>query len=165
MKRALFVIPLLVAIGGGLLWLRLFSSPLGAIVHGGTGRRPWSCCTATDRSAEDWLQFESKWSLPGNTELHYLQAPLRGPWSGRRGWWWLNLNGHVPEGEAFADYSRIHPAGIQIASRRVRDLSRARKEPIMLGGFSQGAMTSAEIAFHSDQELAGLILLSGTTVE
>ena len=26
-------------------------------------------------------------------------------------------------------------------------------------------MTSAEIAFHSDQELAGLILLSGTTVD
>ena len=52
----------------------------------------------------------------GEHQLVYPQAPLRGPWSGRRGWWWLNLNGHVPRGETFADYSRIHPAGIQVAS-------------------------------------------------
>jgi phospholipase/carboxylesterase len=36
--------------------------------------------------------------------------------------------------------------------------------PIVLGGFSQGAMVSAEIAFQTDQELAGLVLLGGTTV-
>ena len=52
-----------------------------------------------------------------------------------------------------------------MASRRVRAYLENVKEPIVLGGFSQGAMTSAEIAFHSDQELAGLILLSGTTVD
>jgi phospholipase/carboxylesterase len=36
--------------------------------------------------------------------------------------------------------------------------------PIVLGGFSQGAMLSGEIAFQTDQELAGLVLLGGTTV-
>jgi phospholipase/carboxylesterase len=71
----------------------------------------------------------------------------------------------VPRGETFADYSKVHPGGIQVASRLVRNYLEGVRQPIILGGFSQGAMTSAEIAFHSDQELAGLILLSGTTVD
>ena len=159
------MIPLLVAIAASLLWLRLLSAPLRAVVHGGSGPPALVLLHGFGSRAEDWLQFESKLALPANTQLIYLQAPLRGPWSGRRGWWWLNLNGHVPPGEAFADYSKIHPPGIQVASRLVRRYLADVKEPIILGGFSQGAMTSAEIAFHSDQELAGLILLSGTTVD
>lgn len=165
MKRSLLILPLLVVIAAGLLWLRMLTAPLRAIVHGGTGPPSVVLLHGYGSRAEDWLQFEPKWSLPGNTQLVYLQAPLRGPSSGRRGWWWLNLNGHVPRGEAFADYSKIHPAGIQVAARLVRNYLENVREPIILGGFSQGAMTSAEIAFHSNQELAGLILLSGTTVD
>ena len=167
MKRLVFAlsIALVLAIAPALVWLRILRAPVSAIVHGGSGPPSLVLLHGYGSRAEEWLQFESKWSLPGNTQLHYLQAPLRGPWSGRRGWWWLNLNGHVPEGEVFADYSKIHPAGIQMASRLVRAYLEHVKEPIVLGGFSQGAMTSAEIAFHSDQELAGLILLSGTTVD
>lgn len=165
MKRALLVIPLLLTTVVGLLWLRLLSSPLVAIVRGGGGPPALVLLHGYGSRAEDWLQFEPKLSLPGNTQLVYLQAPLRGPLSGRRGWWWLNLNGHVPPGEAFADYSKIHPGGIQVASRLVRNYLEDVRQPIILGGFSQGAMTSAEIAFRSSQELAGLILLSGTTVD
>jgi phospholipase/carboxylesterase len=158
-------IALVLAIAPALIWLRILRAPVSAIVRGGSGPPSLVLLHGYGSHAEDWLQFESKWSLPGNTQLHYLQAPLRGPWSGRRGWWWLNLNGHVPPGETFADYSRIHPPGIQLASKLVRAYLESVKEPIVLGGFSQGAMTSAEIAFHSHQELAGLILLSGTTVD
>lgn len=165
MKRLLLAVPLLAAITGALLWLRLMSAPLQAIVHGGSGPPSIVLLHGYGSRAEDWLQFESKLSLPGNTQLIYLQAPLRGPWSGRRGWWWLNLEGHVPPGESFADYSKIHPPGIQVASRLVRNQLEHIRQPIILGGFSQGAMTSAEIAFNSDQDLAGLILLSGTTVD
>ena len=168
MKRT-FLAALVAAFGAAivvaLVWLRMLTAPLTAVVHGGSGPPSLVLLHGYGSRAEDWLQFESKWSLPGNMQLHYLQAPLRGPWSGRRGWWWLNLNGHVPAGETFADYSKIHPGGIQVASRLVRNYLEDVKEPIVLGGFSQGAMTSAEIAFHSDQELAGLILLSGTTVD
>ena len=35
----------------------------------------------------------------------------------------------------------------------------------MLGGFSQGAMIAANIAFSSDQSLKALIILSGTVVD
>lgn len=167
MKRFINILSvgLIIAIVVALVWLRMLTAPLGAIVHGGSGPPSLVLLHGYGSRAEDWLQFESKLSLPGNSQLHYLQAPLRGPWSGRRGWWWLNLNGHVPPGETFADYSTIHPPGIQVAAKLVRDYLEDVKEPIVLGGFSQGAMTSAEVAFHSNQELAGLILLSGTTVD
>jgi len=164
-KRAFFVLVLVGFVLVTATWLWIQSAPLAKLERGGAGPPTVVLLHGYGSRAEDWLQFESKWSLPGNTQLHYLQAPLRGPWSGRRGWWWLNLNGHVPPGDTFADYSKIHPAGIQLASKLVRAYLEKVKEPIVLGGFSQGAMTSAEIAFHSDQELAGLILLSGTTVD
>src|SRR5262245_36055129 len=151
MKQTLLVAALVVAIVASLAWLSVLAAPISAIVHGGTGPPSLVLLHGYGSRAEDWLQFESKWSLPGNTQLHYLQAPLRGPWSGRRGWWWLNLNGHVPPGETFADFSKIHPPGIERASRRVRDYLENVKQPIVLGGFSQGAMTSAEIAFRSNQ--------------
>ena len=165
MKRTFLVAALVVAIVAALAWLSMLAAPISAIVRGGSGPPSLVLLHGYGSRAEDWLQFESMWSLPGNTQLHYLRAPLRGPWSGQRGWWWLNLNGHVPPGETFADYSRIQPAGIERAAKRVRDYLEKVKPPIVLGGFSQGAMTSAEIAFRSDQELAGLILLSGTTVD
>ena len=164
-KRSLLIVPLLVVIAAALAWLRLLSAPLQAIVHGGSGPPALVLLHGYGSRAEDWLQFEPKFSFPGSTQLIYLQAPLRGPWSGRRGWWWLNLAGHTPPGESFADFSRLHPPGIQVASRLVRKRLADVAQPIILGGFSQGAMTSAEIAFNSDQELAGLILLSGTTVD
>lgn len=164
MKRPLLFVLLLIAIAGALWWLRVMTAPLTAIVRGGNGPPSLVLLHGYGSRAEDWFQFESRFALPGNTQLVYLQAPLRGPWSGRRGWWWLNLEGHTPRGERFADYSKIHPAGIQVAAKLVRDRLKDIREPIVLGGFSQGAMTSAEIAFQTNQELAGLILLGGTTV-
>jgi phospholipase/carboxylesterase len=114
--------------------------------------------------AEDWLQFEDRWRLPPNTRRVFPQAPLRGPLTGQRGWWWLGLESYVKEEGQLPDMTNARPAGIKVASRLVRDLLATQKQPIILGGFSQGAMTSAEIAFQSDQELAGLILIGGTTV-
>ena len=66
-KRALLIIPLLVATVAGLLWLRLLSVPLGAIVHGGSGPPTLVLLHGYGSRAEDWLQFEPKLSLPGNT--------------------------------------------------------------------------------------------------
>lgn len=162
--RSLLVISLVILIGAGLVWLRASRAPLDAIVHGGGGPPSVVLLHGYGSRAEDWIQFESRFSLPPHTRLIYLQGPLRTPWSGRRGWWWLNLNGHKPPGEPFADYSKVHPRGIRVASRLVRNHLATIAQPIILGGFSQGAMTSAEVAFNSDQRLAGLILLGGTTV-
>ena len=53
--------------------------PLQAIVHGGSGPPSVVFLHGYGSRAEDWLQFEPKLSLPGNTQLIYPQAPLRGP--------------------------------------------------------------------------------------
>jgi phospholipase/carboxylesterase len=89
---------------------------------------------------------------------------MRGPISGSRGWWWLNIEGHIPEGERLPDFSTANPGGIKVASRLVREYLEDIDGPIVLGGFSQGAMLSGDVAFQTDQELAGVVLLGGTTV-
>ena len=37
-------------------------------------------------------------------------------------------------------------------------------EQLVVGGFSQGAMLSLDVALHTDRPLAGLVLLSGTLI-
>lgn len=145
-------------------WLWIQNAPLDTIERGGSGPPTLVLLHGYGSRAEDWLQFEPLWSLPLNTRRVYPQAPLRGPWNGQRGWWWLHLEGYVPPGERLPDMTHATPGGIKVAARLVRTLIAGQAGPIVLGGFSQGAMTSAEIAFQTDQELAGLILLSGTVV-
>ena len=164
MKRTFLVAALAVVIAASLLWLRTLTAPLESIVKGGTGPPTLVLLHGYGSRAEDWLQFEEKWQFPLNMRRIYPQAPLRGPHTGQRGWWWLNLNGNIPPGEFFADYTARNPGGIKVAARLVRDLIKDQPKPIVLGGFSQGAMVSGEIAFQTDQDLAGLILLSGTPV-
>jgi phospholipase/carboxylesterase len=163
-KRASLFVVLIVASGMAAAWLWMQRAPLDSIERGGSGPPTLVLLHGYGSRAEDWLQFEPLWSLPRNTRRVFPQAPLRAPWSGRRGWWWLHLERYVPKGERLPDMTHANPGGIKVASRLVRQLIAGQSGPIVLGGFSQGAMTSAEIAYQTDQPLAGLILLSGTTV-
>ncbi len=163
MKRILPVLALIVLVSAAALWLWARSAPLSAITRGGDGPPSLVLLHGYGSRAEDWLQFEDTWQIPANIRRVYPQAPWRGPGS-RRGWWWLRLESYVPEGGQLADMTTANPGGIKVASRLVRRLLEDEKPPIILGGFSQGAMTSAEVAFQTDQALAGLILISGTTV-
>lgn len=67
------------------------------------------------------------------------------------------------------DLSATRPPGLRPAADGVQDLlgaiARSPGGPIVLGGFSQGAMVASEVAFRSDTPLAGLVLLSGTVVD
>jgi len=164
MKRILPFLALIAFITFTSMWLWARSAPLASIAPGGIGPPTLVLLHGYGSRAEDWLQFEERWQLPAETRRLYPQAPLRGPLTGQRGWWWLRLESYVPAGEQLADMSKASPGGIKVASRLVRELVENEQQPLILGGFSQGAMTSAEIAFQTDQELAGLILLSGTTV-
>ena len=163
-KRASLFLILIVSSSLAAFWLWMQTAPLETIERGGSGPPTLVLLHGYGSRAEDWLQFEPIWSLPPNTRRVFPQAPLRGPWSGQRGWWWLHLESYVPKGQQFPDMTRANPGGIKVAARLVRELLEGQSGPIVLGGFSQGAMTSAEIAFQSDQDLAGLILLSGTVV-
>ena len=164
MKRVLPAAGLVLFVAAASIWLWSRSWPLSAITRGGDGPPTLVLLHGYGSRADDWAQFNQKWQLPAGTRFVFPQAPLRDPFNGARGWWWLHLEGYVPKGQSLADLSQANPGGIKIASRLVRELIKGEKQPLILGGFSQGAMTSAEIAFQTDQELAGLILLSGTTV-
>jgi phospholipase/carboxylesterase len=163
MKRALPLAVLVVFIASTSIWLWSRSAPLASLTRGGDGPPTLVLLHGYGSRAEDWLQFEEKWQLPNGTRRIYPQAPWRG-FGSLRGWWWLHLEGYVSKTGQYPDLSRTNPGGIKVASRLVRDLIAGEQQPLILGGFSQGAMTSAEIAFQTDQELAGLILLSGATV-
>ncbi len=157
------MLALVTFVSAAALWLWEQAAPLTAVVAGGDGPPTLVLLHGYGSRAEDWLQFENKWQLPAGTRRLFPQAPWRGP-GPRRGWWSLRLGSYVPEDGGPPDMSRANPGGIKVAARLVRDLIRSEQQPVILGGFSQGAMTSAEIAFQSDQQLAALILLSGTTV-
>lgn len=164
MKRAIPAAALLVFVAGAGTWLWLQIAPLNAIVRGGDGPPTLVLLHGYGGTAENWLQFVGHIQPPANARLVFPQGPLRGPGSGMRGWWWLNIDGHIPPGERMADFSIANPGGIKVASRLLRNYLKDIEGPIVLGGFSQGAMLSGEIAFQSDQALAALILLGGTTV-
>lgn len=164
LRRTLPAVVLLVFVAATSLWLWARTARLSTIERGGPGPPTLVMLHGYGSRAEDWIQFEERWQLPANTRRVFPQAPLRGPLTGQRGWWWLGLESYVPEEGQLPDLSKASRGGIKIASRLVRDLLATEPQPVILGGFSQGAMTSAEIAFQTDQELAGLVLLGGTTV-
>ena len=164
MKRVLLLTTCVTFVVVASAWLWVQTASLSAIVRGGDEPPTIVLLHGYGSRAEQWLQFETAIKVPNNGRMVFLQGPLRGPVSGSRGWWWLNIEGHIPEGERFPDFSIANPGGIKVASRLVRDYLKKIDGPIVLGGFSQGAMLSGEIAFQTDQPLAGLALLGGTTV-
>lgn len=163
MKRWSLLLGLIIVLAAAVTWLWVQVAALEATVRGGNGQPSLVLLHGYGSNAGDWLQFEHKLQVPQDGRMVFPQGPTRGP-NGARGWWWLNLEGHVPPGERYPDFSTATPGGIKVASQLVRTLLAKVPEPIVLGGFSQGAMLSGEIAFQTDQPLSGLVLLSGTTV-
>ena len=112
-----------------------------------------------------------EWPSPGR--FVFPQAPATtwapGAPAGGRAWWPLDLYGSISPGTTLPDLSRTRPPGLEPAARAVvallEHLSRRPGGPVVLGGFSQGAMVAAEVAYRSDVPLAGLVLLSGTPVD
>lgn len=162
-KRAFFIAILVVFVAVTAAWLWSRSAPLSALTRGASGPPTVVLLHGYGSRAEDWLQFEEHWRFPASTRRVYPQAPWRG-FGPHRGWWWLHLESYVRQDGRLPDMTTADPGGIKVASRLVQNLLKNEARPIILGGFSQGAMTSAEVAFGSDQDLAALILLSGTTV-
>ena len=66
------------------------------------------------------------------------------------------------------DYSKLAPDGLlpardtMISFLNELDGKLGFGNRLVLGGFSQGAMLSMDVALHSERPLAGLVLLSGT---
>lgn len=88
-----------------------------------------------------------------------------------RGWWPSDGTGRA---SALAsgvprDLSDFEPDGLQLARRQLSDLldslsAEAPGAPLILGGFSQGAMLAFDLALQSARPLAALVQLSGARI-
>lgn len=126
---------------------------------------------------QQWLPFAETIHIARETRFVFPQGPEvtvppDGPVGGRA-WWRIDLASFLRPGETVPDLSRARPAGLGPAATRIRRLLGDLKDrahsvlrgQTILGGFSQGAMISADVAFSTDEPLKALVLLSGTFVD
>ncbi len=165
-KAALMAI--LTVAGTSILWRP--QSQLTILRRGGKEPPTFVLLHGYASSAEHWVPFTRTISFPGRILLP--QAPDKiiradGLPEGRA-WWNLDLNEHSQTGNDGLDQQMENPLGLDRAARKVRSMLSAEGNsaafPFLLGGFSQGAMVSCQIAFASDEPLAALVILSGTPI-
>jgi phospholipase/carboxylesterase len=112
--------------------------------------------------------------VPREVRFVFPEAPLAPPEFadfGGRAWWMIDVAAMqmaAARGEK-RDRSNEHPPGLDRASDQLNGLLDVVEqdlgvggESIVLGGFSQGAMLSCDVALRSARKLGGLALLSTT---
>jgi phospholipase/carboxylesterase len=109
----------------------------------------------------------------GRCRYVFPAAPIALPLFGAgRAWWWVDLDARMrrqSQGAPAWDTAEV-PEGLVAARGLVTALMKEVRatmmsgEKIVLGGFSQGAMLSLDVALSSDEPLAGLVLMSGTHI-
>lgn len=106
-----------------------------------------------------------------NTRFVFPAAPLELPYqyAGGRAWWMIDLNRFesVLRAGRPRELTREIPPGLAPAREKMLALleklnQELSPKKLFLGGFSQGAMLSCDIALRSETPLSGLILMSGT---
>lgn len=107
----------------------------------------------------DYLDPEGNWTfyVPDAP----LEVPIGPQWMGR-GWFPISLR----DLEVGVDFTQVRPPGLDQSTNAVSDLIfHLNSKKLVLGGFSQGAMVATEIALTQPDDVAGLILLSGTLLD
>lgn len=123
-------------------------------------------------TGHDLVPLGQSLDVPASVRFVFPQAPLElGIYPGARAWWHIDLERlHRSLSEGRVDQAIEHePQGLATAHQQVMELiEQLRKEnpasPIAIGGFSQGAILAADIAFQTQTSLSGLVLLSTTIV-
>jgi phospholipase/carboxylesterase len=171
-RRWLFLGAVLI-VGPGLLIWQSCHTRLQVIHKGGKGPPDLVLLHGYGSSAERWLPYAQGIPFPPEGRFLFPQGPgkLVGPdfVPGGHAWWDLDLAAHRRPGKLGVDLTQEDPRGLERAGRLVRRALAAEgnsaARPFVLGGFSQGAMVSCQVAFASDEPLAALVLLSGTPVD
>ncbi len=130
-------------------------------------------CHGFGAPGDDLVPLGEVLPAPPRTRFCFPEAPisLGGPFGDARAWWMIDLlriemSMHSGSG---VDLSGEAPAGLAEARAKLTAVlaelaRRAPAAPLVLGGFSQGAMLAADVAARSDIALAGLVLLSGMLI-
>lgn len=107
----------------------------------------------------------TRWAFP-EAPLVLQAAPVEA-----RAWWPVDIEEMMAASErgGFDDFVRRVPAGLEHTRDRVVEcLGELRAKlgvtRLVLGGFSQGAILTCDIALRTDLDLGGLVVLSGTPV-
>jgi phospholipase/carboxylesterase len=99
----------------------------------------------------------------------FPEAPIALPWGGRA-WWPLDMERlqALQQRGASRALAEETPDGLAAARAALEATIAAletergvTRDKLIIGGFSQGAMVTTEIALHADRPFAGLALLSG----
>jgi len=142
----------------------------------GSGPRTFILLHGYGATPAEWMPFTETIRVGRNMrfvfpEAHESTTPPDGP-AGGRAWWRLDLARYLNRGEPIPDLSGSRPEGMDVSNQKVRALLRdletrlgASDGPPILGGYSQGAMIAADIAFTTDEPLKALVILSGTLVD
>lgn len=151
--------------------------PLDAVVAGGDDREGGGdgpvvvLLHGFGAPAEDLVPLWRELDVPREVRWVFPAAPLSldEMMPGARAWWMIDLERMqraIARGDV-AELVRDVPDGLAEARAAVDalldDVERTlRPSSLVLGGFSQGAMVSTDVALRGARALAGLVLLSGT---
>ncbi len=123
---------------------------------------------------DDLAPFWRTLRAPAGTRFVFPEAPLElgGAYANGRAWWHVDLEARLRrQAEGRPPDPRDIPEGLDAARAKVvallGELANALQAPpakVVLGGFSQGAMLSLDVALSSTHGLAGLVLMSGTHI-
>ncbi|HEY8076546.1 MAG TPA: dienelactone hydrolase family protein [Labilithrix sp.] len=119
---------------------------------------------------DDLVALASGLGLPTGSTCLFPEAPLDlgeatgiPQYEGARAWWLIDFErmiSRVPR-----DLPREIPDGLDAARANVvAMIDSLDAEKLFVGGFSQGAMLSLDVALHTTRPLAGVVLLSGTLI-
>lgn len=137
----------------------------------GDGRAPLVLLHGYSSAPGEWLAFTTALRPGTRRRFVFPEGPMPGAGGRGRAWWRLDLFSHL-DGSGLPDLTATRPPALAAASSRVqmllREVSGRLESPpadVVLGGFSQGGMVSAEVAFRSHTPLRALVLLSPTVID
>ncbi len=156
---------------------RMSLAGLDAVVAGGTDRDGGGegpvvvLLYGFGAPGEDLVSLSRVLAAPKGTRFVFPAAPLVLPFPGMdaRAWWMIDMErmqNAMARGEV-RDLTAQVPEGLTEARSQI-DLFLTAIEATMkpswlvIGGFSQGAMLSMDVALRTSRKLAGVILMSGT---
>ncbi len=123
---------------------------------------------------DDLVSLWRTLAAPRGTRFVFPEAPIDlGPrYMGGRAWWAIDLEARMRRQAAGEPPDIVQvPDGLAASRAKVTallaEVDHVLQPPpgkLVLGGFSQGAMLSLDVALHSPSALAGLVLLSGTHI-
>jgi phospholipase/carboxylesterase len=163
---------------------RLTAAGLDVVVAGGRDREGGGegplviLCHGFGAPGDDLVPLFRQLDVPHEVRFAFPSAPLDlaatlGPaYRGGRAWWMIDPKSlEDAQRGVRRDRSHVVPEGLVEARTMVTELLaelgsllHAAPEKTVLGGFSQGAMVSLDVALRLPHRLAGLCLMSGSIV-